>query len=201
MWIIIIIVVLAVLAIIGYKAEKKGYFIKEVKDEDLVDFSDLSKPKEEIKEVEKVEEEPKEEVDLSSSFDEMPDMNTLPEVATEEKKEEVIETEEDLYAPFGDQVFDDIKPTNNEMNNSVEEVVDNNIDTSYANEMEKNSKDITDKNNKKALKDLMQSQGNFDFDFNVEGATEDTKETFDVKEDKEEKKKKEEEELKDMWNY
>lgn len=199
MWIIIIVIII-ILAIIGYMAEKKGYFIKEVKDEDLVDFSDISKPKEETEVIEKVEEKTKEE-DLSSSFDEMPDMDTLPEVAKEEKEEpEVIETEEDLYAPFGDQVFDDIKPINNEMN-VVEEVVDNNIDTSYASEVEKNSKDITDKNNKKALKDLMQAQGNFDFDFNVEGANEDTKETFDVKDDKEEKKKKEEEELKDMWNY
>lgn len=206
---ILIILGAVIFAVIGFIAEKKGYIGNKKQEDDLIDFDELSKPKEgyiEPKPVEKPHEE-----DLSKSFDEMPDFNSLPTV---EKKEEASQSDvsEDLYAPFGDQTFNSNSETtftSTESTNkeNVNEVVGD-FQQSFVdvNKIVKESKDINNTEDKKDVMDLMQDQGNIDYDFVVEGAETDKKsdlpsfEEVLVDEEKD-KKTKEEEELKNMWNY
>ena len=205
---ILIILGAVVFAIIGFIAEKKGYIGHKKQEDDLIDFDELSKPKDgeaEVRPIEKPQEE-----DLSKSFDEMPDFNSLPTV---EKQEEVTSSDvsEDLYAPFGDQTFEtnnepvvQSEPTNK---GNVNEVVGD-FKQSFVdvNKIEQESKDINNAEDKRGIMDLMQDQGNIDYDFVVEGAEQGEKsdlpsfEEVLVDEEKD-KKAKEEEELKNMWNY
>ena len=194
------------LAVIGFIAEKKGYVGNKKSEDDLIDFDELSKPKETT--AEPVQVEAKEE-DLSHSFDEMPDFNNLPEA--QEVKTEESDISEDLYAPFGDQVIEkeekkveDIKPISK---GEVGEVVSDDFKQSFVDvaKIEKESKDIKNEDDKKGVMDLMQDQSDMNFDFVVEGAEETKKEdapAFEAVIDTEkDKKEKEEEELKNMWNY
>lgn len=183
-----------IFAIIGYIADKKGYFgnnkAKEVKEE-FVNFDELSKPKEEIKK-------PKEE-DISSSFDTLPDFE-MPKVET--KPEVNNEIDEDLYAPFGDQnvVKEEIKDSS-----SVSEVEEDNYTQNFVDvdKIETEAHDIINEDDKVAVSDLMKSQ--YDLNFEVEGAEETTDgEDIFVKAEKEEaeaNKTKENEEINDMWNF
>lgn len=188
-WIILVILGLVVLAVIGYVADKQGYFGKKNKeelDDDLVDFSELSRPKEEEANTIKAKEE-----DISSNFDELPD------VSKDEMEFETLpstETEEDLYAPFGDQaVKEEVKDLNN-----VVEVEDDTYNQSFVDieKIESEAIDINNEEDKRDIEDLM--RGQFDMEFEME----------EVKEEKEEKKKEtnktkktEDDGITDMWKF
>lgn len=197
-------------AVIGFIAEKKGYIGKKKQEDDLIDFDELSRPKEGETEVKPVEK-PKEE-DLSKSFDEMPDFDSLPTVEKQETVEQS-DVSEDLYAPFGDQTFATNESTavsysEPTAKGNVNEVVGD-FKQSFVdvNKIEQESKDINNAEDKKGIMDLMQDQGAMDYDFVVEGA-EEKEEKSDMPsfeevlvEEEKDKKAKEEEELKNMWNY
>lgn len=184
-WVIIIVVAI-ILAFIGYVADKNGYFAKKEENLETVDFSELSRPKEEV--VQK----PKEE-DISGNFDELPDVadtyDELPKVEVEE------EVSEDLYAPFGDQ---EVEIANSSDNFGVEEVEENNYNQSFVDieKIESEAIDINNEEDKKAVDDLM--KGQFELEFEM---PEDEKPKEEIKKQEEEKKKKEDDGITDMWKF
>ena len=171
-----------ILALIGYVADKNGYFDKNINDElETVDFSELSKPKEE--------ETTKKEEDISSNFDELPDVGTE---IKDEYSELPTEEMEDLYAPFGDQ---EIQTNDTSVVDEVEEDLYNQsfVDVER---IEAEAIDINQEEEKKKVEDLM--RGEFDMEFEM--PEDEKKEKIESIEEQSEQKS-EDDGITDMWKF
>lgn len=203
MWMLLVLFII-IFTYIGYYVDKKGYLNKNKKEknnDELVDIDELGKQKSEIVDKDKNIEE-----DLSSSFD------VMPEVKQEEIQNDI---PEELFAPFGDQVFEkksnevskdtsDNYKVSEEKTNDVSEVVSDNYNNEFSNidEIKNNAKDIKSSNNKKDVTELMKGEEQIDLSFDVEGSSDSIKtENIFADSKGKDKKKKKEEAVDEMWKF